>query len=116
LAGKGRGPGTGRKHVPLRTCIACHQERAKRDLIRIVHTPEGQIEIDPKGKRSGRGAYLCYDRACWDVALKQSSLGRALKCEVSPEQVAELRSQLELSFSKGQTGQGDASRLTETRS
>jgi len=107
-------PGTGRKHVPLRTCVACHQERAKRDLIRIVHTPEGQIEIDLRGKRSGRGAYLCYDRACWDAALRQSRLGHALKCEVSAEQVAVLRAQLELSFSEGRIGQGDMARLSET--
>jgi hypothetical protein len=89
-------PGLRRKHVPLRTCIACQQERAKRELVRIVRTGEGTIEIDPKGKRSGRGAYVCYERACWDAALRQGKLGHALKCQVSTEQVAALRAGIEL--------------------
>lgn len=86
-------PTTHRKHVPLRTCIVCHQQRAKRDLIRVVRTPEGTIEIDRKGKRSGRGAYLCFDPACWNTALEQGRLGRALKCQIDEEQVAALRAQ-----------------------
>ena len=81
--------------MPLRTCIACHRERAKRDLIRIVRTPEGSIEIDPRGKRSGRGAYVCFDRACWDVALNQSRLGHALKCQLSAEQLTTLQGEME---------------------
>jgi predicted RNA-binding protein YlxR (DUF448 family) len=80
-----------RKHVPLRTCIACRQQRPKRELIRVVRTPEGTIEVDPKGKRSGRGAYLCYDPQCWDAALERGSLGRALKCSVDAEAAAALR-------------------------
>jgi predicted RNA-binding protein YlxR (DUF448 family) len=80
-----------RKHVPLRTCVACRQQRAKRELVRIVRTPEGMIEIDPRGKQSGRGAYLCPDSQCWEAAVKTGILGRALKCEVTAEQVAELR-------------------------
>jgi len=84
-----------RKHVPLRTCVACRRTLAKRDLIRIVRTPEGTIEIDLKGKRAGRGAYVCHQLGCWDVALKQGVLGRALKASITGEQIAELRTQLE---------------------
>jgi predicted RNA-binding protein YlxR (DUF448 family) len=84
-----------RKHVPLRTCVACRQQRPKRELIRVVHTPEGEIEIDPKGKRPGRGAYLCYDPRCWDAALERGSLSRALKCPVDAEAVAALRAAAE---------------------
>ncbi len=80
-----------RRHVPLRTCIACQQKRSKRELVRIVCAPEGVVEIDPRGKRSGRGAYLCFSRRCWDTALDQRKLGRALKCQVSAEDVARLR-------------------------
>ncbi len=83
-----------RKHVPLRTCIVCHRQRAKRDLIRVVRTPEGTIEIDRKGKRSGRGAYLCFDPACWEAALEQGKLGRALKWQIDKEQMAALRGEL----------------------
>lgn len=84
-----------RKHVPLRTCIACRQKRSKRELIRVVRTPEGAIEIDPRGKVSGRGAYLCPDPQCWEAALEQGRLGRALKCRVSAEDVMVLKATLE---------------------
>lgn len=84
-----------RKHVPLRTCIACQQKRPKRDLVRVVRRPEGAIEIDPKGKLSGRGAYLCLDGTCFEDALQQRKLARALKCPVDADQVASLRAQVE---------------------
>jgi predicted RNA-binding protein YlxR (DUF448 family) len=58
----------------------------------VVRTPEGQIEIDPKGKRPGRGAYLCPELECWDAALEKQKLGRALKCRVTIEDVERLRS------------------------
>ncbi len=79
-----------RKHVPLRTCIACRETRPKRELIRIVRTPEGAIELDLKGKQSGRGAYVCRDWQCWEAALHQKRLGQALKCQVTAEEVAAL--------------------------
>lgn len=80
-----------RKHVPLRSCVICQRKRPKRELIRIVRTPEGAIEVDLKGKRSGRGAYLCAERPCWDAALLPRRLGQALKCQVSAEEVVGLR-------------------------
>ncbi len=57
------------KHTPLRTCIACRAVRGKRELIRIVRTPEGQICVDITGKANGRGAYLCRNRRCWQSAI-----------------------------------------------
>jgi predicted RNA-binding protein YlxR (DUF448 family) len=60
-------------------------------LIRVVRTPEGGIEVDPKGKRAGRGAYLCPEAECWHVALDGRKLGRALKCPVSPDDEKSLR-------------------------
>jgi hypothetical protein len=84
-------PGKRRKHVPLRSCIACRAQHPKRELIRVVRTPKGTLEIDAKGKRPGRGAYLCRDRKCWEAALQQGRLSHALKCEVSAEEVAALR-------------------------
>jgi uncharacterized protein len=86
--------------VPLRSCVVCQKKRPKRELIRIVRTPEGTIEVDPKGKRSGRGAYLCADRPCWDAALLHRKLGQALKCQVSAEDVAELTAVAALLWSK----------------
>lgn len=80
-----------RKHVPLRTCIACHQKRPKRELIRVVRTPEGSIEIDFHGKLPGRGAYFCPQRTCREAALEPGKLSRLLKARVSVEDAAGLR-------------------------
>lgn len=65
--------------MPLRTCIACRKKGIKRELIRLVHTPEDSIEVDTTGKKSGRGAYLCPRQECWELALKSSHLERALR-------------------------------------
>jgi predicted RNA-binding protein YlxR (DUF448 family) len=83
-------PKTRRKHVPLRTCIACRERHPKRELIRIVRRPDGTLDIDPKGKLAGRGAYLCRNRQCWEEALQPGRLSQALKCQVSAEDVAAL--------------------------
>jgi predicted RNA-binding protein YlxR (DUF448 family) len=85
-------PSSRRKHVPLRTCIACHEQRPKRELLRVVRTPEGSVDIDPTGKRSGRGAYVCAKAQCWQVALDRGKLERALKCQISDQDVAGLKS------------------------
>jgi predicted RNA-binding protein YlxR (DUF448 family) len=78
------------KHVPQRTCIACHQVKPKRELLRIVRTPEGHVEMDPTGKKSGRGAYLCATRACWTTALKKKRLEQELETTISEEDRAAL--------------------------
>jgi predicted RNA-binding protein YlxR (DUF448 family) len=70
--------------------VACRTERQKRDLVRIVRTPAGQVVLDPTGRQSGRGAYLCADRACWQTALKRHSIERALEAALP----AELRERL----------------------
>jgi len=72
-----------RRRQPQRTCIACREVRTKRELVRIVRTPEGQVMIDPTGKMSGRGAYLCRSKHCWEVALRESRIQRALKVTLS---------------------------------
>jgi len=56
----------------------------KRRLTRVVRTPEGKVEVDPGGKMSGRGAYLCSDYRCWETAIGTRRLARALKCNISP--------------------------------
>jgi len=73
------------RHVPQRTCVACRQTGAKRGLVRIVRAADGSVSIDPTGKRSGRGAYLCHTPDCWQAALKRGVLPRALKLESIPE-------------------------------
>lgn len=78
------------KHVPLRTCVACRQVRPKRELLRIVRTPQGRVELDGTGKKSGRGAYLCARRACWELALKKKRLEHELAIAIGPEDLASL--------------------------
>jgi predicted RNA-binding protein YlxR (DUF448 family) len=80
-----------RKHVPQRTCVACRQARPKRELIRIVRTPQGELVIDETGKRNGRGAYLCPDKACWEAAVRGGQLAKALKIEIGEQEKQMLR-------------------------
>lgn len=79
------------KHVPLRTCIVCRQERGKRELVRIVRTPSAGVQVDLTGKLAGRGAYLCRTRTCWDAALQSQRLAGALKATLGAEELAALR-------------------------
>jgi uncharacterized protein len=78
------------KHVPLRTCISCRETKPKRELLRIVHTPDGHVSIDATGKKSGRGAYLCAKRACWENAIKRHRLEQEFEVPISDEDRAEL--------------------------
>lgn len=74
-----------RKHIPQRTCVACHIAQDKRTLIRIVRTKDG-VRIDQTGKLNGRGAYLHNSRHCWEQALK-GKLEQALRMEFSKEDI-----------------------------
>jgi uncharacterized protein len=78
------------KHVPQRTCVACRQTGAKRGLVRIVRSVSGGVEIDPTGKKNGRGAYLCASRPCWSLALKKRLLEHSLKTTIQPQDSATL--------------------------
>src|SRR5512146_166854 len=80
-----------RKHVPLRTCIACRQNRGKRELVRVVRTPAAGVQVDLTGKVAGRGAYLCRARTCWSQALGSRKLETALKTTLSDEERAALQ-------------------------
>ena len=84
-------PGTRRKHVPLRMCVVCGQKRPKRELIRIVHAPDGSLVVDPKGKQPGRGVYVCRQQECWRVGLNTRVLARGFKSRVRSEEVAALQ-------------------------
>src|SRR6476619_5369641 len=67
------------KHIPVRTCVACRETDEKRDLLRVVRQPDGSVRYDPKGKLSGRGAYVCARAECIALARKQKRLERSLK-------------------------------------
>ncbi|MFN3741674.1 MAG: YlxR family protein [Anaerolineales bacterium] len=72
-----------RKHIPQRTCVGCREINAKRELIRLVRTPQG-VFIDPSGKMAGRGAYLHRRRSCWEQGLR-GALAHALRVELTAE-------------------------------
>lgn len=80
-----------KKHAPQRTCVACRQVKDKRELIRVVRTPENTVIIDPRGKSAGRGAYICRDHTCWNAALERGSLARALKTEIADRDLMALQ-------------------------
>ena len=71
------------KHIPQRTCVGCRTVMPKRQMVRIVRTPEG-VQVDPTGKKAGRGAYLHDRRECWEQGLK-GALAHALKAELRAE-------------------------------
>jgi predicted RNA-binding protein YlxR (DUF448 family) len=83
-------PVTRRKHVPQRTCVGCRQAGGKRELLRVVRTPDGRVELDSSGKRAGRGAYVHRQRNCWQAALQDRRLDHALKITLSDQDRATL--------------------------
>ncbi|GAV31304.1 predicted nucleic-acid-binding protein implicated in transcription termination [Coriobacteriaceae bacterium EMTCatB1] len=79
----------------LRTCLGCGLETEKRELVRIVRDPDGHVSVDPSGKRSGRGAYVCPKEACFESAIRKSRLGHALRAAVKEEDIERLRIEFE---------------------
>ena len=75
------------RHIPIRTCVACRTADAKRVLLRVVRLADGSVRYDPKGKISGRGAYVCARPECIALARKQKKLERSLKVSALPEEL-----------------------------
>jgi len=73
------------RKIPQRQCVGCRTMREKRELIRVVRSPEGEISLDFKGKKPGRGAYVCPDAACLARARKSRALERAFETAIPPE-------------------------------
>jgi uncharacterized protein len=86
-----RRSGPRQKHVPQRTCVVCRETDAKRALTRIVRTGEGTIEVDPSGRKNGRGAYLCGKKECWEKAVSTPILAKALRTTPNEESITLLR-------------------------
>lgn len=74
-----------RRHIPERKCVACGQRFPKRELIRVVRTPEGTVLVDQAGKKPGRGAYVCRTTTCWQRGVPKTSLERSLNTTMSQE-------------------------------
>lgn len=78
------------KHVPERTCIACHEVKPKRELVRLVYSPGGVVEVDSSGRKPGRGAYLCQSPECWQKGVNKGKLEHALRGKIDAENRARL--------------------------
>lgn len=85
---------TKQKKIPVRTCLGCGEPKAKRELIRIVRTPDGEILIDPTGKKSGRGAYICPEAECLKKAKKAKRLEKAFETAIPEEIYLRLENEL----------------------
>ena len=79
------------KKMPMRMCVACREMRAKKELIRVVRTPEGSVLLDETGRANGRGAYLCANEACLEKAIRIRAIERALEVKLDAETVEALR-------------------------
>lgn len=72
------------KKIPQRLCVGCQEQHPKKELIRIVRSPEGEFSVDRTGKKSGRGAYICSKAECLEKARKEHRLERSFACAIDP--------------------------------
>ena len=83
------------KKIPMRQCLGCREMKEKRELIRVVRSPEGSITLDFKGKAPGRGAYLCHNAECLKKAIKSKALERAFSAQIPSEVYERLQGEME---------------------
>lgn len=86
--------GTVRK-VPMRKCIGCNEMKNKKELIRVIRTPEGEILLDATGRKNGRGAYVCPTRECLQKAIRSRGLERSFKMAIPKEVYETLEKEME---------------------
>lgn len=94
------------KKIPMRQCLGCNEHRPKRELLRVVRDPEGNVSLDFTGKKSGRGAYICRDVKCLKKVRKNGRLARSLECEISDEVYTQMEEDIAV-YEKELSGDGD---------
>ncbi|MBQ3795508.1 MAG: YlxR family protein [Butyrivibrio sp.] len=82
------------KKIPMRKCVGCGQMLEKREMIRVLKTPEDEIILDTTGRANGRGAYICNSKECLMKAIKNKGLERSLKSRIPEEVSARLKEEL----------------------
>ncbi|MBQ6708126.1 MAG: YlxR family protein [Clostridia bacterium] len=82
------------RKLPQRKCVGCMNVKDKKDLVRIVKNSDGEISVDPSGKKAGRGAYICKSSECLEQARKRNRLEYAFKCKISSDVYDELEKEL----------------------
>ena len=93
------------RKIPRRMCVGCREMKEKRDLIRIVRTPEGDAVLDPTGKKSGRGAYVCRRAECLQRAIRQKQLERQLEITLTQDITEALTGEMEKLSAAGSEAQ-----------
>ena len=83
------------KKIPQRMCLGCREHKDKKELVRVVRSPEGEVSVDLTGRKNGRGAYICRSAECLKKARKQKAISKALNCEISDEVFEQLLVQIE---------------------
>ena len=83
------------KKIPMRMCVGCREMKEKKELIRVVRSPEGEVSLDPVGKKPGRGAYVCRSAECLKRAIRQKQLERQLEITLTPEITKALTDEME---------------------
>ncbi len=84
-----------KRKVPLRMCLGCQEMKPKKEMMRVVRTPENTLVLDATGKKSGRGAYVCPTEDCLLAAIKGKRLEKALECPVNEQLLEDLKKELE---------------------
>ena len=92
------------KKIPMRMCVGCREMKPKREMARIVRSPEGAIALDRVGRAPGRGAYICNDPECLKKAMKANLLAKAFECQVDKEVYLQLEQELSDAPDGGQGG------------
>ena len=83
------------KKIPMRQCVGCREMKAKKELVRVVRSPEGEISLDFRGKAPGRGAYLCPQAECLKKAIRAKALERAFDTQIPQDVLDELLKTME---------------------
>ena len=83
------------KKVPLRKCIGCNEMKNKKEMMRVLKTPEGEITLDVTGRKNGRGADVCFSKECLHKAIKNKGLERSLKMQIPQEVYENLERELD---------------------
>lgn len=83
------------KKIPMRQCVGCREMKSKKELLRVLKTPEGELLFDVTGKKNGRGAYLCFSKECLQKAVKMRGLERSFQMKIKTETYESLEKEFE---------------------
>ncbi len=83
------------RKIPMRKCIGCQEMKSKKEMMRVIRTPEDELVLDTTGRKNGRGAYLCFSKECFEKAVKNKGLERSLKMNIPSTVYDSLKKEIE---------------------